>query len=198
MIPLRTKLIISFAVIVLILGSIATFIGIHLISKNVIEQSQDKVRTDLNSAREIYQREVNEIKIIVRLTAERFYIKDALIRKDYEKLNSEIAIVREREGLDVLNLTDSEGKIIIRSRNPKVIGDAQTQSSILTKTLTGKETFAGTEIIPKEELLKCAPELAEAAYFKFIPTPHAKPTTKTEETSGMMIKHHIIMPGKVR
>jgi len=188
MVPLRTKLIISFVIIVLITGAIATIVGMRLIGEGIIKQAQEKVRTDLNSAREIYQGEVNTIKTVVRLTAERYYIKDALIKSDLTRLNSEIATVREREGLDILNLTDSAGRVIIRSRNSTLTGDDQTWSPLVKRVLTEKDTFAGTEIISREELMKSAPELVQQAYFKIIPTLHAKPTTKTEETSGMVIK----------
>ena len=185
---LRNKLIISFVIVVVIIGSIATVVGIHLIGKGIITQAQDKVRTDLNSAREIYQGEVNNVRTIVRLTAERFYVKDALIRKDYQRLNTEIATVRERESLDFLTLLDAQGKVLIRPRNTALIGDDQTWSAIVKKALSQKDSFAGTEIVSKEEMLKCSPELTQQAYFKILPTPHAKPTDKTEETSGMAIK----------
>jgi len=185
---LRSKVITSFVIVVVITGAIATVIGVHLIGEGIIKQAQDKVRTDLNSAREIYQNEVGNIKTIVRLTAERFYVKDALIRKDYQRLNSEIATVRARESLDFLTLLDAQGKVIIRPRNPSLIGDDQTWSPIVRKALNEKDSFAGTEIVPKEEMLKCSPELAQQAYFKIVPTPHAKPTDKTEETFGMTIK----------
>ncbi|MBI5778829.1 MAG: cache domain-containing protein [Planctomycetes bacterium] len=185
---LRNKLIISFVIVVVIIGSIATVVGIHLIGKGIITQAQDKVRTDLNSAREIYQGEVNNVRTIVRLTAERFYIKDALIKKDYPTLNSEIATVRARESLDFLTLLDAQGRVVARPRNASLVGDDQTWSAIVRKALTEKDTFSGTEIVSKAEMLKCSPELAQQAYFKFIQTPHAKPTDKTEETSGMAIK----------
>jgi len=185
---LRNKLIISFVIVVVIIGSIATFIGTHLIGKGIIKQAQEKVRTDLNSAREIYQGEVNNVRTIVRLTAERFYVKDALIRKDHQRLNSEIATVRTRETLDFLTLLDADGKVLIRTRNTVLVGDDQTWSAIVRKALKEKDTFSGTEIVSKEEMLKCSPELAQQTYFKIIPIPHAKPTDKTEETSGMVIK----------
>ncbi|MFH1230480.1 MAG: cache domain-containing protein [Planctomycetota bacterium] len=188
MFPLRIKVIISFLIVVIITGSVATVVGVHLIGEGIIKQTQDKIRTDLNSAREIYQREENDIKTVVRLTAERFYIKDSLIKNDLTRLNSEIATVRERESLDFLTILDNQGRVIIRPRNTSLVGDDQTWSAIVKNALVYKDTFAGTEIVSKEELLKCSPELAAQAYFKFISTPHAKPTNKTEEISGMVIK----------
>ncbi|MHC4324511.1 MAG: cache domain-containing protein, partial [Planctomycetota bacterium] len=47
---------------------------------------------------------------------------------------------------------------------------------------------AGTLIVPSEELILEARDLAEKAYFKFIPTPKAKEIEDTENTAGMMIK----------
>jgi two-component system NtrC family sensor kinase len=185
---LRTKLIINFIIIVFIIGAIASLVGVYLIGEGVIKQAQEKIRTDLNSAREIYARELNEIKTIIRLTAERVYIKDALLKKDYEALLKEIETVRERESLDILSMADAQGRVIVRPRNPALIGDDQTWSSLVKKTLTQKEAFAGTEIILKEELVKCSPELVKQAYFKIIPTERAKQTTKIDETSGMAIK----------
>ncbi|MEW6026081.1 MAG: hypothetical protein AB1599_02130 [Planctomycetota bacterium] len=107
---------------------------------------QDKVRTDLNSAREIYQSEVSNIKTIVRLTAERFYIKDALIKKDYDKLYSEITTVRKRETLDFLTLLDEKGRVIVRPRNTLLIGDDQTWSEIVRNALARKDSFAALPI----------------------------------------------------
>jgi two-component system NtrC family sensor kinase len=185
---LRTKLVINFVIIVTIIGAIATVVGVQLIGEGIIKQAQEKVRTDLNSAREIYHNEVNYVKTLVRLTAERFYIKDALIRNDLARLNSELAAVRQNENLDILTLTDKYGRVIVRSRNPALVGDDQLKCSLVKKAIAEDGPFAGTEIIPREELAKESPALAEQAYFKFVPTPRAKPTDKTEESAGMMIK----------
>jgi two-component system NtrC family sensor kinase len=170
MTTLRTKLIINFVIIVTIIGTIATIVGMKLIGEGIIKQTQEKVRTDLNSAREIYQHEVNHTETVVRLTAERFYIKDALIKNDLNRLNSELTTVREREALDFLTLTDNQGRVIVRPRNLALVGDDQTWSSLVKQALTQKETFAGAEIIPRDELVKCAPALAEQSYFNPYPS----------------------------
>lgn len=188
MLPIRRKLVISFAVIVAITGAIAMAVGVYLIDKGVIRQAQERVRTDLNSAREIYARNTDEIKTIVRLTAERYYIKDALIRSDLAALVSELDAVRKREGLDILTLTNPAGQVIVRPRNPKTSGDEQGANPLIKKVLGGHEAFVSTEIVPEDELLKESEELAKQAYFKIIPTPKAMPTERVEETSGMMIK----------
>jgi two-component system NtrC family sensor kinase len=187
-ISLRTKLIASSLAVIVICGLAATLVGIHLIGDGIISQAQDKVRTDLNSARHLYQDRIEKIKESMRLTALRFFIKEALIRNDVERLKGELEMIRRRESLDILILTDKNGQVIVRSRNPSVHGDNQAHDPLVSQILSGKEVIAGTVIIPKEELLKEGADLAEQALVKFIPTPKAKTAIETEETSAMMIK----------
>ena len=61
-ISLRLKLIISSIAVILICGFVSTLVGIHLIGSSVIGQAQDKVRIDLNSARLIYQGEIEKVE----------------------------------------------------------------------------------------------------------------------------------------
>jgi two-component system NtrC family sensor kinase len=121
--PLRAKLIVSLAVVIILGVFLSTIIGIRLIGTTIIRQAQDKVRLDLNSAREVYNEESESIKTIIRLTANRFFIKDAIENRDFDPLLVEMQKIRTAEGLDVLTLTDAEGRILLRARNPGVKGD---------------------------------------------------------------------------
>jgi len=188
MFSLRTKINISFISIVLIIGIISVLVGIYFINEGVIKQAREKVGTDLNSAREIYKREINSLKDLVRLTSERFYIKEALMKNDRPKLISEIVKIQQREGIDILNLTDSTGRIIVRARNADITGDDQNACPVIRMVLANKEVVGSAEIIPRAELAKESPELVDQAYMQIIPTPKAKPMALTENTSGMVLK----------
>ena len=187
-ISLRAKLTISFLAVIIICGVVATVVGMRLIATGIISQAQDKVKNDLNSAWEIYREETDNVKDIVRFTALRFFIKDAVLDDDIKKLESQLQQIRQAESLDVLTLTDKDGRVIIRSRNPSISGDNQAQDGLVGQVLSGGQVIAGTVMVPKEELIKEGQVLAEQAHIKFIPTPKAKPSTETEQTSGMMIK----------
>jgi len=187
-ISLRTKLIASSLAVIVICGLAATVVGIHLIGDSIINQAQDKVRIDLNSARHIYQDAIGEVEALLRLSAQRYYIKDALLAKNVEALKKELEVIRKRESLDVLTLTDKNGRVIVRARNPSVSGDDQAQNELVSRVLSSKEIISATVIVPREELLKEGPDLAEQAHIKSIPTPKAKPSPETEQTSAMMIK----------
>ncbi|MFH1717730.1 MAG: cache domain-containing protein, partial [Planctomycetota bacterium] len=185
---LRTRILISFLAVIVALALSMAILGYYVIENDIMARAQTKVRNDLNSAREIYQYQVGSVRDVVRFTAVRFFIKDAISGKDMEILKEELGRIREAESLDVLTLTDASGKVMVRSRNPSVDGDSQADDELVGRILSGKQAIAGTLIVPREELAKEGEDLAEQAHIRFIPTPRAKQSTGVEETSGMMIR----------
>lgn len=173
---------------VLITGIVTAIIGVHSIGDRIVKQAQEKVRIDLNSAREVYQENIKEVLTSIRLTAVRFFIKDALLHNEIDPIKVELETIRKRESLDVLNLTDKSGVVLVRTRNPTVYGDSQADDELISRVLSEKKAVASTQIISEEELKKEGDELVERAHLRFIPTPKARPIAKEEETSGMLIK----------
>jgi two-component system NtrC family sensor kinase len=83
-ISLRTKLLVSLVSVILISGVISTVAGVRLIGNDIIKQAQDKVRTDLNSAREIYNELLKDARNITRFTSTRVLVRDAVVENDRE------------------------------------------------------------------------------------------------------------------
>lgn len=187
-ITLRSKFTVSFLVVIAICGIVSTWIGVRLIGDRIIQQAQDKVRVDLNTAREIYQNNLEKVKDVVRLTANRFFIQEGFLAGDRELLIAELKKVREGESLDILTITDQNGHVLFRSRNPTVFGDNQSEDQLVSRALFNNEVAASTQIIPKEELVKEGEDISKQAHIGFIPTSRAMPRTEREETSGMMMK----------
>jgi two-component system NtrC family sensor kinase len=185
---LRTKLIATFLIVIAVSGIVTVMVGIRLIGDGIIRQAQDKVRIDLNSAREVYRHNLDGVREVVRLTAVRFFLKESLLIDDPEAARAELERVRTAEGLDVLNLTDRNGVVIFRTRNPGVRGDSQAEDPLVARVLLDKEVAAATEIVSAQELAEEGADLAERAHIGFVPTRMARPTTATEETSGMVLK----------
>lgn len=187
-ISLNFKLITSFLVVVAITGIVATGVGVRSIADRVVAQVQDKVSTDINSAREIYEENVKDVLASVRLTGIRFFIKECILDRNWDRLKVELEKIRQAERLDILTLTDRDGIIVVRARNPDMYGDSQAEDELVGKVLRDEKSVVSTQILPREELIKEGNELAKRAYMKIIPTPKAMPITKTVETSGMLIK----------
>ena len=119
---IATKLTLSFLLIILLSSLFFTIIGIRIINNRIIEEAQERVRNDLNAAREIYQNRLKHVEDTVKFTAVRLFMGDILhgdIRQEYL---DELSRFKESESIDVLTITDSTGKVVLRVANPAVAG----------------------------------------------------------------------------
>ena len=186
---LRPRLVVSFLAVIAITGATGTSVGVYLVGGGIVREAQSKVTLDLNSARHIYEDRLADIQRTLQFTAiRRFAIREALRRGDRELLLQGLCEAMQEGGLDVLAITDQHGRVILRAQNPAVVGDSQAQDPVVGRVLAQRKPFAGTQIVPREELLRESDGLAERARMELIPTPMAKPTSASENTSGMMLK----------
>jgi two-component system NtrC family sensor kinase len=183
---LRIKLLLSFSTVIVVSALLSLIIGTYLV-KTIIGQAQGKVRLDLNSAREVYQEESGNIKDVIRLTAVRFFIKDAIVKGHGEKLKGELQNIRDQEHLDILTLVDQEGRVIIRAHKPEVFAD-QLSDDVVGHVLSRQKVVVSTQIVSKDELERESHDLLERSRIDLIPTLQERLRTEMEETSGMMIK----------
>lgn len=183
-----TKLVLSFLLIIILVSLLFSVVGVRVIGDRVIKEAQAKVQTDLNAAREIYLNKLAFVNDVVRFTADRYLLMRALMAGDTAVASEILGRLREREKLDVLTVTDARGRVLLRTSNPSVVGDDQGTDELVRAALTRREPIAATCVVPPEQLMRESPELAARAYFKFIPTPKARPRVETEERAGMMLK----------
>jgi len=184
---LRTKLILSFLVVIIIGGRISLVFGSKLIRNTLISQAQKKVGHDLASAWMVFNEKLNNIKGIVTLTASRESLNELIKKNQKDILLKYLNRVRAKYNLDILTLTDKTGKVLLRTRNPEIAGDDQSQDEIVQKALN-KTDVASPEIVPRQELLKEGKDLADKAYMEIIPTPKAESRPENTETSGLILK----------
>jgi two-component system NtrC family sensor kinase len=184
---LRTKLALSFLAVI-VMGSLLWLVfGSRLIRNTLIGQAQDKVRHDLNSARMVFNERLRAIEAVVRLTAARESLRDALVTGRTDILWRYLGRVRSENGLDILNLLDSQGRVLVRTRTPDMTGDGLSEDMIVRRALE-RQTVAAPRIMTREALVRESPEMAEQALIEFVPTPMAAPREGDSETSGMVLE----------
>lgn len=186
--PIARKLILSYLPIIIVTSGIFSIVGIKLITNRILTETQEKVNHDLNSAEEIYNGQLDHINDVIRLTAGRFFLKDAFLSGNMDAAFEELIKIKDIEHLDVLSLTDKNGKVIFRSSNPDSPNYPKTYDEIVSVVLSQKEPVISTALISGEELRRESPALAEKAYIVFVDTPKARPLLTTEQTSGLLIK----------
>ncbi len=185
--PLRAKFILSFLIVISFGGIISLIFGTRLEHRTIFSLAQTKVKHDLAAAWMVYYEKLNDIGDIVRLNSIHEFIQTAIKGNEKETLEKHLSRVRKDFNLDVLTLTDAQGKVILRTSQPEIWGDDQSNDPLVSRALKG-QTVKATQLIPRKELLKEGKDLAERAYLKLIHTPKAAPRTKDHEENGMMLK----------
>jgi two-component system NtrC family sensor kinase len=184
---LRNKLILSFLIVILFGGIVTLFIGTRLEHRTIISQAEAKVRHDLAAAWMVYNEKLNSIRDTVRLSADQDYVREALRSGRLDGLAGKLDGIRRPFGMDILTLTDGRGRVVVRSRRPDVAGDDQSRDPFISRALQGRSA-TGTQLVARNDLLKEGPDLAERAYFAFIPTPMAAERPEDHEENGMIVK----------
>ncbi|MFC1922513.1 cache domain-containing protein [Chloroflexota bacterium] len=187
-IPITTKLLLGFLVIVAFISTIYLVVGVQLINNRIVSEAQDKVRHDLNAARELYLGRLELINDAVRMTSDRFFLRDALLSGNMDVANHELWRIKNQEGLDILTLTDASGNVILRTSYIDNVGDNQSHDELIKAVMETKKPIASTILVSREDLYEESPLLAQQAEFKFIETPRARPRDEIVETDGMMLK----------
>ncbi|OQX52442.1 MAG: hypothetical protein B5M54_08980, partial [Candidatus Aminicenantes bacterium 4484_214] len=101
---LRTKLILSFLVVIIFGGLISLIIGWRIVKNTLISQAQLKVKHDLSAAWMVFNERLNDIKDIIALTSARESLHQALQEKRQDILLKYLQRVRQGYALDFLNL----------------------------------------------------------------------------------------------
>jgi two-component system NtrC family sensor kinase len=186
--PIATKLVLSHLLIIILTSLIFSVVGARIIGDRFVAQAQEKVRTDLNSAREIYRNYLSTIDDKIRFVSDRDFVRAPSAAGSRARLVERLAAIREKERLDVLSITDASGVVLLRTTNPALHGDDQSHDQLVRAVLQQREPAASTVVISADDLGKESPALAERASIEFIATTKARIRTARHETSGMMLK----------
>jgi two-component system NtrC family sensor kinase len=185
---IQSQLILYFTIAILTPTIIISIIGTKLIYNQIITRAENKSISDLNSAIEIYNNKISQIESIARLTSARSFIISSLIENNSDTLQRELQNTLLNEKLDILTITDKNGKVVCRGRNTFNKDDNLLSDRFISRVLETRKTLSGTDIVPTDELSKESYELVDKATMEIKQTPKSRPHNEKVETSGMMLK----------
>lgn len=183
---LRTKLALSYILAVGLVGILCSVIGIATINQGIINQAQNRVSDDLNSAGEIYDQFASQVLNVCRFTATRFFLKKALLERKKMDMIQELERVLKTENLDFLSVADIKGVVLARGANKNKFYDT-IYNPLIEHTIKTKSPVYATEILTPEELFKENPMLKKKAEITILPTQRVKYQRTGVETSGLII-----------
>ena len=166
-------------------------VGGQLLNKSVLNEATNRIRLDLNAAREIYNNDETRLRLALQIAGQERSCLEAVSVRDTEYVKDRLGALAREIRLDFAGVVDPSGRTLVRLTGS---GDARVEGGSLLPSnpaallcLENRSTVSGTVILDREILMAENPELAEQARIDLIPTPRAAPRSETEETSGMTI-----------
>lgn len=185
---LKMKLVLAFLAVVFIIGTASIAIGIMIINDNVIGQAYDDVQSDLNTMRYFFNERIHFKMRFLEYLSYLETIRGAILRGDRQLIFRKLKEVTLEVEFDILTVTDSEGRVIVRAGNYGRFGDDVRKDTYVQKVLsTGKSHF-GYDIIEKEDLIKEGEEIAKKARIRIIKTPRARKIERQLEERALVLK----------
>ncbi len=181
------KLMVAFLAIIISLSATFAAVAVFLIGERVVEEAQNRVSSDLNSADEMFGAYSDRLFDLVRLEASRPNIRDALLAGDGRATAGELSRTMVAEQLDFLALTDASGRVLQRAGNPAVAGDSMGGESVVATALREGRPVVSTEVFSATELGRESRQLPGAAETELVETRGARPREDTVVTDGLVL-----------
>ena len=181
------KLTIGFVAVILLTNAVFSLVNVHYLEQVWLEEIQNRVRLDLNSARSSYGDQVNSIALFVRTVAlHRGLIRD-LKQLNRVEINTLVQRLYHAAGTDILCLLDQKGTVLWRAHNPGCTGDDLSRDALVAKVLKTQKAAQGTVVFSDTRLLTEGKDLAVRARFDVEASPSAHPTNDKTRSCGMII-----------
>jgi two-component system NtrC family sensor kinase len=184
----RSKLIASFLGVSFLIGVVSLFIGSQLLYKSVLSEATNRVRLDLNAAREIYLSRIKAIKCPLTITSQEPAFRAALKTREVSELTPRLETVARHAELDFVGIVREEGQTLCGVGKTSLRCKAVEIKNPMAELLFDRKVpISGTVILSREFLSAESPELADRARITLFPTPRTTPRAEEEETSGMAL-----------
>ena len=157
---LKSDLIVKFIAVIAITTLISCVMGTLLINKWTMGQAESRIRNSLNTAREVLNNRLEHITNTVRFASSTNRLLEALHKKNRADLQRYLEEVRDQNALDILDVADAQGNVLLRASNPGSTSDSVALTTIIGRALTSGKTISSVEIMPYETIEKEGEEIA--------------------------------------
>ena len=178
---IRYKLLVLVLFPILLVMPIALILAIYWGASFSYQQLYIKVNTDLSVSHDVFERIKRDYLNALGRTGESYSFRTRLDLNDGSLIQSQLDSLKQDHGFSYIHLTDPDGNILHDLDYPR----RAHESTSLDKARLGQAT-TGIEIFDTPSLQKEG--LLEAVKLPLIETPRARPTDKTVENRGMMIR----------
>ncbi len=185
-VQLYKRIFLNFVLVIVLFGLLAAAVGAILINRSTLNEAQRRVSLDLRSAWSVIQGELDGLELFVTALSGGKRVQEAFHQPESTEFRALLEVARRQSRFDFMSLTDTQGRVILRTSAPYHTGDYLTQDPVVRRALKG-ETISGFAILDAARLQAEGGGLEEKAFMVFEPTPKAKPRAKSSENAGMAL-----------
>ena len=184
---IRSKLIISFLGVSVLVGVVSLFVGAQLLYNSVLNEAMRRISLDLNAARDIYVSEIHTIDTALTIAALDSGLKTSLEQNQTEQIVLKLRRVAQKTDLDFAGIVSSDGVTVGRIGSGTDGTERNVVNPIAAQVIRRGEAVQGTVLLEQEFLMAENPSLARRARIPILDTPRAAPREEEEETIGMAL-----------
>lgn len=181
----RIRLVASFLAVALSVGGLSLLVGVSLLHRSVLSEASNRIRLDLNAAREIYRDVESRLLLACSIASQESCLHRAIAEGDTSSAHLRIQAIAEQARMDFAGLVLPNGETFTRlvgGGAPAVPSNPAALECIETRAAVSGTAVVGSRVLSAE-----SESLAEAAKITLVETPMAVPTDETVETNGMTI-----------
>ena len=185
---IRSKLMISFLGVSLLVGAVSLIVGGQLIYDSVVSEVSNRVRQDLNVARLLYDKKGEDIRKALETFSMGNDVESSLFMEEESPIKERLEQVADRLGLDFAGIVRPDRSVICRVGSHPAPGNTPpTENSAVIAALKQKKPVAGTILLEASALRAESPDLVRRARMETTPPVKSAFPAAEGETAGLGI-----------
>lgn len=162
---LQFKFVLGIIIVFAILAASIAAVSFVWVDQNTVREAQQRVQLYIQSSWEIYNTKLERMESALDILAQDEQVRAALLNPQNETLATNarkyLESVRQSQNMDVLNLMNAEGRVILRMRPPYNAGDVIADDPVVRRALTTRKISGGTVLLDQARLTRGGDGLLE-------------------------------------
>ncbi len=152
----QTKFSLGIIIIFAVLAVGIAIMSVNYVNTNTIREAEDRVRIYARAAWEIHNAEIERKLSASEILVQDTIIKDLLQHPGDDQLLAmaikHLETFRLDQGMDILNLLDADGTVILRTRSPYSAGDSLAGDPMIRQAMSTRHSSSGDVLVALERL----------------------------------------------
>lgn len=162
---LQTKFGLAILAVFTILAVSIAIVSFVWVDQNTIRDAQQRVQLYIQGSWEIYNAKLERMESALDILARNDQIR-ALLKNPSDtalalNVRASLESIRQSQNMDVLNLMDAQGKVVLRTRPPYNNGDSVTDDPVVQRAIASRKNSSGTVILAQDRLMRGGEGLLE-------------------------------------